>query len=132
MNQISYKLPKEERLCNKISIGKLFTTGESFIAYPFRVVYNFIDDQEVPASMFISVPKRHFKRAVHRNQIRRRSREAYRLNKHNLISVLNKENKKIEFAIIYLDKEIEEYNKLEPKMQKVIEKLIKIATNGND
>lgn len=132
MNKLSHRLPKEERLNNIISIGKLFSHGESFIAYPFRVVYNFVEKQDAPAAMFISVPKRHFKHAVDRNLIRRRSKEAYRLNKHKLIDVLINNNKKLELAIIYLDKEIENYDKLEPKIIKVIEKLIKITQNRND
>ena len=34
-----YTFPKKEHLCGDIRIGKLFSEGEAFIAYPFRIVY---------------------------------------------------------------------------------------------
>lgn len=55
--------------------------GEHLFAYPFRVTYKKCSDSLSPTAVVISVPKRNFKRAVWRNLLKRRSREAYRLNK---------------------------------------------------
>ena len=77
---------KAERLNSKILIGKMFEGGvsKSFSIFPIRVVYMPVEQGEAPASILISVSKRRFKRAVKRNRVRRRLREIYRLNSHQL------------------------------------------------
>ena len=47
------------------------------------------------ATATVTVSKRNFKRAVDRNKLKRRMREAYRRNKQMLIDTLNEKNKKI-------------------------------------
>jgi ribonuclease P protein component len=78
---------KSERLCSKKILGELFKKGSpsvsTFYLFPFRVLYMPQPEGEsVLPAIVITVPKRTFKRAVVRNLIRRRVREAYRLNKH--------------------------------------------------
>ncbi|WP_254448745.1 ribonuclease P protein component [Spirosoma rhododendri] len=80
---------KSERLCSKKILGELFTKGSTavgtFYLFPFRVLYlNKPEAADALPAIVITVPKRQFKRAVDRNLIRRRVREAYRLNKHLL------------------------------------------------
>jgi len=79
-----YTFRKEERLCSRKHLDLLFKNGSSFLLYPFRVSYLFIDEPaDVPAQVVINVPKKRYKRAVDRNLLKRRIREAYRLNKQN-------------------------------------------------
>lgn len=79
-----YTFRKEERLCSRKHLDLLFKSGSSFLLYPFRVSYLFIDQPaDVPAQVVINVPKKRYKRAVDRNLLKRRIREAYRLNKQN-------------------------------------------------
>ena len=86
----NFKLTQAERLCGKKRIDALFTSGNSFIVYPYRIVYRSVSDTDnVPVSMFVSIPKKRFKRAVKRNLIRRRIKEAYRKNKHILTDTIN-------------------------------------------
>jgi ribonuclease P protein component len=87
-----YRLPKEEKLCSRTKIEQLFADGQSYAQYPLRIVYR-IHPKNTPEErpqFFISVPKRKFKRAVKRVWLRRRIREAYRLNKHIIPDMGNK------------------------------------------
>jgi len=103
MHQFTFK--KEERLCSKIVLDKLFTDGKSVFSYPFKFVFIPVDDAtETPIQIVFSVPKRNFKRAVHRNQIKRRMREAFRLNKPAFYE--NIADTKIALMVIYTEKEI--------------------------
>ena len=59
MTDRRYTLSKAERLSRKRDIDLLFAEGQSFIAYPLRVVYTVIEEQRsVPASILISVSKK--------------------------------------------------------------------------
>ena len=73
-----YTLSKEERLSWKRYIDLLFAKGQSFVAFPLRVVYLSVEKEETlaPVSILISVPKKKFRRAVKRNLIKRQVREA--------------------------------------------------------
>lgn len=82
-------LPKEERLCSKKLIEQLFASAKSHsaTAFPLRAVALPAEGvvEGVAVQVMVSVPKRHFKRAVHRNRIKRQVREAYRKNKHLVV-----------------------------------------------
>lgn len=86
---------------------QLFGGGHSRSAsvFPVRVVYMEVDRSvtDTPVQVLISVSKRHFKRAVKRNRVKRQIREGYRLNKHILIDAVNlkRENKAIALAFIW-------------------------------
>jgi len=79
-----FSFRKSERLYKRKEIQELFEKGSSFHLYPFRVV---VPRQEPPGrnhKVLISVPNRVFRKAVDRNLLKRRIREAYRLQKHKL------------------------------------------------
>jgi ribonuclease P protein component len=98
---------KDERLCRKILITKLFREGHSFYIHPFRVT--FIETEipvNFPAQLLISVPKQIHKKAVDRNTVKRRIRESYRTNKEILYEALNGQKIQMAFCITYTAKEI--------------------------
>lgn len=74
------KLSKNERICEYHLIEQIFSRkeGGSLSHFPLRLIYYPSADGN---KILISVPKRHFKRAVDRNRIKRQVREAYRKNK---------------------------------------------------
>ena len=120
----NFKLTQAERLCGKKRIDALFTSWNSFIVYPYRIVYRSVSDTDnVPVSMFVSIPKKRFKRAVKRNLIRRRIKEAYRKNKHILTDTLQSQETALDMAILYLDREILDYQTLEKKLKDLLPKL---------
>src|SRR5471030_2413656 len=98
-----YTFKKEERLCNKKLIDELFHNGSSFLCYPFKASWLIIDEpRQIPAQILFSVSKKRFKRAVDRNLVKRRMREAYRLNKQQqLYDLLNSAGKKIALSVGY-------------------------------
>ena len=118
---------KEERLCSKVLIDKLFHGGSSFIVYPFRVVYLKLPHQATsnPAQVIISVSKKRFKRAHNRNRIKRLMREVYRLQKGELLySKLNKQSLNLNLAIQYIGKEELDYSILYQKMNRALIQLV--------
>ena len=116
--KIRNTFPKQERLNSKKKIEKLFDKGTSKRAGCINMVY-LITDQEsdVPVKVMFSVPKRQFRRAVDRNLLRRRMREAYRLNKMDFTEVCKKENKTFTGAFIYTGKSLEGYAIIEEKIK---------------
>lgn len=121
MTGCRYTLSKAERLSWKRYVDRLFLNGQSFIAYPLRVVYLPIEEVlGVPASFLVSVPKKKFKRAVKRNLIKRQVREAYRVHKQELYDSLVLSGKQLLVAFIYLDKEIVSFPEIEKAMIKAI------------
>ena len=73
-------LPRSERLSGVSAVSELISRGKNVSAGCIRCKFVFRAD-EAPSRIVVSVPKRHFKRAVKRNLLKRRMREAYRLQK---------------------------------------------------
>lgn len=110
----SHCFRKEERLHKEKNIQELFKKGSSFYLYPFKVLLLPNPDQDHPYhQVIISVSVRNFKRAVDRNLIKRRTREAYRLNKG-----ANPASKKLMIAYIYTAKEILPFDQIQEKLVK--------------
>jgi len=120
-----YTFKKEERLCNKGLIDGLFHNGSSFLCYPFKVSWLLnAGPQPACAQVLFAVSKRRFKKAVDRNLIKRRMREAYRLNKQEqLYTALIAADKKIILSLGYIGKGIEPYDLVEKKMLKLLSQL---------
>lgn len=91
----------------------MFETGKSLYVSPLRIIYQLEDPGPYPVSMAVSVPKRLFKRAVDRNLLKRRIREAYRLNKRGLYALLEQKNKTLHMLIQYQQREIVDFKTIE-------------------
>ncbi len=83
--------------------------------------------------MAVSVPKRIFKRAVDRNLLKRRVREAYRMQKPDFFEYLRESGIHARLVIQYRGRDIESYQLIEEKLKEALEKvklrLVK-GTNG--
>ncbi len=122
---------KEERLSKSKLIDELFSEGKKFSIAPFRIVWlNTEIESEYPAQVLINVSKKQFKRAVDRNLIKRRIREAYRKHKVDFYSVLNKNAKKCVFALLYNSVEITSYKEIEEKIILIFQRLQTIHENN--
>ena len=75
-----HTLPKKERLSGRTDISRLLEKGRYGNASCLK--YCYLTGTGLPyGRILVSVPKRHFKRAVLRNLIKRRIRESFRLQK---------------------------------------------------
>ncbi len=124
MTQSNFSFPKSDRLCSHHIIEDLFTKGQSFTCYPFRIIYLETElEENLPSKILISVSKKRFKRAVHRNLLKRRCREAYRLNREMFIQDVLQSKKQIAFAMVYIASEQLSYSVIEKGMVKALKKL---------
>ena len=82
-NLQSCRLYRQERLKQRKSIQQLFSEGNIKKFFPLALYFRQYEPENFPFhKLLISVPKKHFKRSVVRNKIKRRIREAYRQHKH--------------------------------------------------
>ncbi len=119
---------KEERLCSKILIDSLFEEKDKlkFTEYPWMLIAKEAEiDSKYPAQVMFSVSKRKIKLAVNRNKVKRKGKEAYRLNKSSLYDWLEKRNKKLILCFIYLEKKPLPYSLLEEKIIVLLSRLTK-------
>ena len=104
-----FGLPKAEKLKSRKEIDALFAGKRRFSVYPLQVWYTVKIDEEAPGvQVGVTCSKRHFKRAVDRNRVKRLIREAYRLQKAILMETL-KEDQQVQLFFVFLDKTLPDY-----------------------
>jgi len=121
----TFSYPKKVRLRSKKLIAELFENNQSFSKYPLRMVWKQVDTlpEEVPIQTGVSVSKKRFKRAVNRNLLKRRMREAVRLNIQSLNNTVKTKNIKLAIMFIYTANEIKNYNEIENSLKELLQKL---------
>ena len=137
MEKHDERLRKEERLCSKKLIDTLFGTGGShaMTAYPLKAVYRLIDSKtetsvsretvvESKVQVLVSVPKKHFKRAVKRNRVKRQVREAYRKHKSYVTLRVNElTDKQLLIAFIWLSNELIDSVTIEQRVSNLLQRI---------
>lgn len=118
---------KNERLKSHKAIEALFKKGQSFGQYPLRLVYTPWEshNHKYPIQISVSVPKKKFPKAVHRNRIRRQIKDAWRLNKNWLYKRLPPESPAAAMMIIYVAKEPLPYEEIERSVRIMTRRFLK-------
>lgn len=137
----SYKFPKSERLHHRTLVNNLFDKGEVIYANPLRLTYRLITPDRLSAEsrlelakeiehvqMMVTIPKKKIHHAVGRVLLRRRIREAYRLNRLELLDKVISRNDKayLSLSFIYLSDSVADYAEIDKKMQILLSKLIHV------
>ena len=117
----SRTLPRAERLRTLGAIRRLFESGESGFVYPFRYVWFAEADDRMSAEVLFSVPKKFHKRANKRNLVRRRTKEAYRLQKQILH---DGRPVNLDLALIYSSKETLPYKTVANAVRRILESVV--------
>ncbi|MBO7197959.1 MAG: ribonuclease P protein component [Tidjanibacter sp.] len=124
-NRPTYGLCKAERLCGKAANG-LFVQSKSGFVHPFRYVYKrraAAEGDGAAVSVLFVVPKRNVKRAVGRNLLKRRTREAYRLAKLPIVAKAVEKGLHIDLGLIYSTKEIHDFKTISNAVEEILGKV---------
>lgn len=132
------KLPKSARLHHRSLQERLFNEGSKIVEFPLKMVWNTLSAEQLeanfrnrvpdligPVQALVSVPKKKRRKAVDRVRMRRRIREAYRLNREVMLELVERhsEIRTLSVAFIYMKESDESYAKIEEKIKKLIDKL---------
>ncbi len=133
-----FTFPKSERLRHKVLVDSLFAKGNSIYEYPFRLTWRPLSQEELeeafkiavpdkiaPLQVMITVPKKKRRHAVDRVLMRRRIRDAWRLQRRQLRRIIgdNPELRTVSVAVIYISNDNIDSAKLRYKLSKLISKL---------
>ena len=124
---MEFAFPKNEKLKSKKLIDQLFREGKGVTSFPIKIIYLKTPlPKEVKFQTGVTVAKRNFKSAVHRNRIKRLLRESYRLNKPH---IFNNMEGNFAFLILYLGKEMPTYLEIEQSMLSAFQKILNHVNN---
>ncbi|HRH49585.1 MAG TPA: ribonuclease P protein component [Panacibacter sp.] len=121
-----FSYSKAEKLKSRKLMDQLFREGKTFSIFPLKVFYmqpTAILDFPVKAG--VGVSSRNFKKAIHRNRVKRIMREAYRTEKNVLHDYLNLHQKQVVVFMLYIDKILPEYETIKTVMPVVLQRLVK-------
>ena len=119
-----HALPKSERLSSLTPVRRLFADGASGFVYPFRYMVLKSESTTPTVEVLFSVPKRNHKRANKRNTLKRRMREAYRLNNEALHAAIKEQGKEVDIAFVYSSKDLLPYKTIEHAVRRILAEVV--------
>ena len=115
-NVRQHRFPSQQRLKKKKLIDALFHEGRQEKLYPILFFYHPNPDHTIKIHQALfSVPKKLFRKAVERNIIKRKLREAYRKNKYLIMDNSQSEFPFL-FGYVYISRNILSYKEIEKQV----------------
>ncbi|MCB0517169.1 MAG: ribonuclease P protein component [Chitinophagales bacterium] len=126
MNTPTATFRPHERLKSRKRIKELFESGKSRAFFPLRCVWLSAETStpSAPVQVAFSVSKKNFPHATDRNLLKRRMREAYRLQKHLLYPKIAPQQT-ISLMFLYIAREKANYASIYAQMTKCLHYIIK-------
>ncbi|BAV09896.1 ribonuclease P protein component [Filimonas lacunae] len=103
----------------------MFKQGRSFTLFPLKVLFLQAETPGESLQTGVAAGTRHFKRAVHRNRVKRLMRESYRLHALPLQQYVEEKQQPMVVFMLYIDKVLPTQELLHQKMPLVIKRIIK-------
>jgi ribonuclease P protein component len=128
-----FGFPRKDRLKSRKKIEELFLKGQRFVQFPVRVTYRFAPaGDKTTVQVGVTAAKKNFKKAVDRNRIKRLLREAYRLQKNDLLDTLKQKGLSAEVFFMYTDKTIASFDTIKEAVNKSLTRIQKAADATNE
>lgn len=126
-----YTFGRNERLSGRNQVETLFGAGKSFHVTPFKVFFTVEKtEKSMEIKILVAVSKKKFKHAVDRNRVKRKIREAYRLNKPHLLNNLAIQNSSLSIGFVYIDFDKDpSFDSLQKAMVACLEKLARLVSS---
>lgn len=120
-----FTLGKNERLKSRKQIEQLFNEGKRFTVNPFRVFFIICDlsERKNLLQFGVGAGAKNFKKAVDRNRIKRLTREAWRLQIHELKDKLKASGRQLNVFFIYTGNELPDFKIIKDKVAVALKKL---------
>ena len=132
------KLPKSARIHHRSLQERLFSEGSKIHEFPLKLMWNSLTLEQLeanfrnrvpdligPVQVLVSVPKKKRRKAVDRVLMRRRIREAFRLNRRPLVEAVDSlpDLRTLSVGLVFMKEANVKYAEIEEKLSRLLVRL---------
>ena len=105
----------------------MFSRAQSFMIAPYKVFYLLNARETFPLQAGFAASSRVFKKATDRNRVKRLTKEAFRLEKMDLIKRLEGHQLGMQVFFVFTGKELPEFQQVKKKMYLILQRLTHVV-----